>query len=152
MPVTCNTCIHAYLNTCAVSLNTANETAMAFYNVVSTSDGNDTVGLSLRYVPSIGYPRPHPFGYCDLHGAVWAIHHVPGYFFWPPIPKRVCDRPCRTFGRRCRPALRKILCIRRYVWWCDGYQCIPYGVQSVYYEYHFYCKSSCGFNFPYCYL
>ena len=84
-----------YLNTCIISLYTANDTALEFYNVVSASEGNDTVGLSLRYVPSVGYGRPQPFGFGDSHGPTWAIHYVPGYFFWPPIPKRVCDRPCR---------------------------------------------------------
>ena len=30
-----------------------------------------------------------PFGFCE-HVPVWAIHYIPGYFFWPPIPKCVC--------------------------------------------------------------
>ena len=133
------------------SLHIANITALNYYDLVTASEGNDSVGLSLRYVPAMGYSKPYPFGYCE-YGPVWAIHYVPGYLFWPPIPKRVCHRPCPIYGYRCRPSCCQTYCIYRYVWRYYGYYCLPYGWQKVCYEQHNCCKASCGYGYPYCYL
>ena len=138
------------------SLYTANDTAFKYYNLVSKSEGNDSTGLSLRYVPAMGYGKPYVFGNCELRGPTWAIHYVPGYLFWPPIAKRVCSRPCLTFGNRCRPSCCETCCIYRYVWHCYqhypyyNYHCQSYGLKKVCYQHHNACKCTCAYNYPYC--
>ena len=125
---------------------------MDYYRVVNDSDGNDMLGVSLRYVPAMGYGKPYPFGSCE-HGPVLAIHHVPGYFFWPPIVKRACDRPCPIHGQRCRPSCCETQCIYRHVWEVYGYHCASYlGRKKVCYEQHNCCKCVCGYSSPYCYI
>ena len=89
--------VHANLSI-IFSLHTENITAFKYYKLVSNSEGNDSTGLSLRYVPAIGYGKPNPFGNCETHGPAWGVHFMPGYVFWPPIPKSVCSRPCLTYG------------------------------------------------------
>ena len=152
--------IHVYLHLMSIDdyqffpLCTANETAFNYYNVVSSSEGNDSVELSLRYVSAMGCGKPHPFGYCELHGPALAVHYVPEYLFWPPILKTVCSRPCLTYGNRCRPSCCETRCHYRFVWRCYlySYYCSPYGWQEVCYEQHNACKCTCAYNDPYCYF
>ena len=140
------------------SLHTGNITAFKYYSLVSKSEGNDSTGLSLRYVPAIGYNKPNPIGNCETHGPAWGVHFIPGYLFWPPIPKSVCSRPCLKYGNRCLPKCFETRCIYRYVWEC--YQCYPYynfyceshGLKKVCYEQHNACKCTCAYNHPYCYF
>ena len=142
------------------SLHIANYTALDYYNLVHASEGNDSVGLSLRYVPAMGYAKPYPFGSCELHGPAWGVHFIPGFFFWPPIPKSVCSRPCLTYGNRCHPSCCETRCIYRYVWRCyhsgypyyNYYYCQSYGLKEICYEQHNACKCTCAYNNPYCYF
>ena len=136
------------------SFYTANFTALDYYNLVAASEGNDSLGLSVRYVPAMGYAKPYPFGNCELHGPAWDVHFVPGFLFWPPMLKSVCSRPCLKYGYRCRPSCCETRCIYRYVWRCYpySYYCYPHGVKTVCYEQHNACKCTCAYNYPYCYF
>ena len=135
------------------SLYTANgTTAFNYYNVVINSEGD--VGLNVRFVPAMCYPKPYPFGYCELHGPAWGVHFITGYLFWPPIPKRVCCRPCQANGERCRPSCCETRCVDRYVWQCDmnSYSCFPHDIKKICYEQHNACKCACAYNNPFCVL
>ena len=127
----------------------AEETAVKYYNLVFDSDGDDA--LNLKYVSAIGYIKPIPFGFCE-HGPVWAIHYVPGFFFWPPIPKRVCARPCPVFGQRCRASCCETECVYRFVWRCTRRFCRRLRWRQICYDQHNCCKCTCRFSRPYCYL
>ena len=138
---------------------TANSTAVDYYKLVSSSEGDDSKELSLRYVPAMGYSKPLVSGDCEKDGPVWAIHYVPGYLFWPPIPKRVCSRPCLSSrSEQCRPTCSKTRCIYRFVWRCftlrrkPYYICRPYGWKRICYENHIACQCSCAYSSPYCYF
>ena len=137
-------------------LYAANIIAIEYYSLVSESEGNNSTGLSLRYVPAMGYSRPLAFGNCEKHGPTWAIHYVTGYLFWPPIVKQVCNRPCWRHGGRCRPTSCETRCIYRFVWHCyyrRGYlHCRSLGFKEVCYEHHNACKCACAFSRPYCYF
>ena len=136
------------------SLYTANTTAFNYYNVVVTSEGDGSIGLGIKFVPAMCYPKPNPFGNCELHGPVWGVHFVPGYLFWPPIPKSVCYRPCQTNSKQCRPSCCETRCIKRYVWKWDlnSYSCLSHGQEDVCYEQHNACKCACVKRKPYCYF
>ena len=139
-------------------MHTGNITTFKYYSLVSKSEGNDSTGLSLRYVPAIGYSKPNPFGNCETHGPAWGVHFIPGYLFWPPIPKSVCSRPCLKYGNRCLPKCFETHCIYRYVWQCYqrypyyNFYCESHGLKKVCYEQHNACKCTCAYNHPYCYF
>ena len=136
-----------------LSLYIANTTAFNYYNVVMSAEGNDSIEFGVKFVPAMCHAKPDPFGNCELHGPVWGIHFTPGYLFWPPIPKRVCYRPCLT-GGRCRPSCCETRCIKRYVWECDldSYSCFSHGQEDVCYEHHNACKCACAQSYPLCYF
>ena len=63
--------------------------------------------------------------FCE-HGPVWVIHHVPGYFFWPPTSKRVCAHPCYCFAQRFHASFCETECVYHYVWRCTKTYCVKY--------------------------
>ena len=72
----------------------------------------------IRFVPAVG-DYSNSIGNCETHGPAWDVHFIPDFLFWPPIAKRVCDRPCLTHGHRCHPSCCETRCINRYVWQCN---------------------------------
>ena len=126
--------------------------AFGFYNVSLYSDGEDD--LDLKFISPIGYYRPYPYGFCP-HGPLWGAYFVHGYFYWPPIARRVCARPCSIFGHRCRPSCCDTPCLYRYMWRCfsnpiDGYYCSRIGYSHLCYEQHNCCKCACAYSSIYC--
>ena len=148
----CSMDVCAWIFNTHQSLSIAKITAWNYYKLVCASEGDSSVGLGLKYVSIFGFGKPKFFGTCERHGPVWAIHHVPGYIFWPPIPKRVCNRPCLSKGERCRPASCETRCVYRFVWKCHGFFCFPLGWRRICYDNQNACKCSCAFRVPYCYL
>ena len=122
---------------------------MRYYNLVADSDGDNK--LNLKYVRAFGLIKPRPFGFCE-HGPFWVTHFVGGYFYWPPILKRVCARLCPLFGQRCLASCRETECVYRFVWRCTGGFCIRLGWRQICYDQHNCCKCSCRFSTPFCNL
>ena len=126
--------------------------AYYFYTLMDASKIDHKL---IRFVPAVG-DYSNSIGNCETHGPAWDVHFIPDILFWPPIAKRVCDRPCLTHGHRCRPSCCETRCINRYVWHCNltsfNHYCLPQGLKEVCYEHQNACKCDCAYNHPYCYF